>query len=115
MMNSDLLLTTSLSDHLADTRTKTERNGRVSMVTQSLLVRLPAELARRLKRQVPARRRNAFVQQLLQQALASQSDAALYRVALEVEQDERLTAEMAEWDVTIADGLEAEGSMAKRG
>ena len=30
----------------------------------------------------------------------------LYECALAVEQDEQLNAEMAEWDVTVGDGLE---------
>ena len=79
------------------------------MATQQLLLRVPEELARRLRRQVPARGRSAFVQQLLEQALAPEGgeDDPLYRAALEVERDERLAAEMAEWDGTVADGLEA--------
>lgn len=87
------------------------------MATQQLLVRLPEELARRLKRQVPARGRSAFVQRLLEQALAPEDgdNDPLYRTALEVEQDERLAAEMAEWDGTVADGLETEASAAPRG
>ncbi len=89
----------------------------VSMATQQLLIRIPEELARRLKRQVPARGRSAFVQHLLEQALATESDEddPLYRAALAVEQDERLMAEMAEWDDTAADGLEAEPLTARRG
>ena len=87
------------------------------MATQQLLVRLPEELARRLKRQVPARGRSAFVQHLLEQALAPEGgeDDPLYRAALEVEQDEQLAAEMAEWDGTIGDGLGAEAIEAQRG
>lgn len=91
--------------------------GNLSMATQQLLVRLPEELARRLKRQVPARGRSAFVQHLLEQALAPEGsdDDPLYRAALEVEQDERLSAEMVEWDGTVADGLEAEAPTAQPG
>ncbi len=87
------------------------------MATQQLLVRLPEELARRLKRQVPARGRSAFVQHLLEQALAPEGgdDDPLYQAALEVEHDERLAAEMAEWDGTVADGLEIEASRAQHG
>lgn len=87
------------------------------MATQQLLVRLPEELARRLKRQVPARKRSAFVQQLLEQALAPEDgeDDPLYRTALEVERDERLGAEMAEWDGTVADGLEADAVAGQHG
>ncbi len=87
------------------------------MATQQLLVRLPEELARRLKRQVPARRRSAFVQHLLEQALAPAGgeDDPLYQAAMKVEQDDRLMAEMAEWDGTVGDGLEAEAFTAPRG
>jgi hypothetical protein len=86
------------------------------VATQQLLVRIPEELARRLKRQVPARGRSAFVQRLLEQALAPEGgdDDPLYRAALELEQDERLAVEMAEWDCTAADGLEAESVTAER-
>jgi hypothetical protein len=75
------------------------------MATQQLLIRLPEELARRLKRRVPARARSAFIQRLLEQALPGGGDDPLYRVALAVEHDKRLAAEMAEWDATIEDGL----------
>jgi len=82
----------------------------VKQPTRQLLVRLPDDLARRLKRQVPARGRSAFVQQLLEQALTPEGGDGdpLYRTALEVERDERLAAEMAEWDGTVEDGLGAE-------
>jgi hypothetical protein len=86
------------------------------MASRQLLVRIPEELARRLKQQVPARGRSKFVQRLLEEALAPDGgdDDPLYRVACEVERDERLTAEMAEWDDTVADGLEAETFTAER-
>jgi hypothetical protein len=77
------------------------------MPTQQLLIRIPEELARRLKRQVPPRGRSAFVQALLEQALAAEGGDRdpLYLAAQEVEKDERLKAEMADWDGTVADGL----------
>jgi len=86
------------------------------MAIQQLLVRLPEELARRLKRRVPARGRSAFVQRLLEQALPPDEgeDDPLYRAALEVERDERLMAEMAEWDVTAGDGLVPEAATVPR-
>jgi len=89
----------------------------LSMATQQLLVRIPEELVRRLKRQVPARGRSAFVQHLLEQALAPEGgdDDPMYRLACEVEQDDRLAAEMAEWDATVGDGLEAGNFTAERG
>lgn len=77
------------------------------MSNQQFLVRLPEPLLRRLRRQVPARQRSAFVQGLLEQALPPEDgeDDPLYQAALAVEQDERLAAEMGEWDVTAGDGL----------
>lgn len=78
------------------------------MATQQLLVRIPEDLARRLKRRVPARRRSAFVQDLLERALPPDGgdDDPLYRAALAVEGDERLAAEMAEWEeAALGDGL----------
>ncbi len=50
-------------------------------------MRITEELARRLKRQVPARGRSAFVQRLLEQALAPAGgeDDPLYLVAMGLE------------------------------
>ena len=86
------------------------------MVTRQLLVRLPEELARRFRRQVPARGRSAFVQRLLEQALAAEAgdDDPLYLLALDVERDKQLSAEMAEWDGTVADGFEADDATVQR-
>ena len=77
------------------------------MATQQVLIRLPEELAERLRRRVPARGRSAFVQHLLEEALPADEgeDYPLYLAAVEVEQDERLAAEIADWDVTAGDGL----------
>lgn len=77
------------------------------MATQQLLIRLPEELAQRLRRRVPPRGRSAFVQDLLEKALPADEgeDDPLYLAALGVEQDERLAAEMSDWDVTAGDGL----------
>ncbi len=77
------------------------------MASEQLLIRLPGELARRLKRRVPPRSRSAFVQRLLEQALPADEgeDDPLYQAALAVERDERLGGEMADWDATIEDGL----------
>ncbi len=57
------------------------------------------------------------MQRLLEQALIPEGseDDPLYRAALEVERDDQLMAEMAEWDGTIADGLEADAVAAPRG
>lgn len=70
-----------------------------------LLLHLPEELAERFKQAVPARQRSAFVASLLEQALPEEDDP-LYRIALEVEQDAALNAEMREWrEGLVADGI----------
>jgi hypothetical protein len=78
------------------------------MATEQLLLRLPGDRVRRFKRSVPSRRRSAFVQQLLEQALppAQGDDDPLYQAALAVEGDARLAGEMAEWEAaTVGDRL----------
>ena len=77
--------------------------------TQQLLLHLPDELVRRLRRAVPARQRSKFIQDLLEQALPPDGVVEtdpLYLAALSVEADEALAAEMAEWEpATVADGV----------
>ena len=76
------------------------------MATQQLLLHLPDELVRRLKRAVPARGRSKFIQDLLEKALPPDVDEAdpLYLAALDVERDEALAAELGGWDTTLRDG-----------
>ena len=80
------------------------------LATMQLLIHLPDALVRRLKRNVSVRQRSKFIQRLLEDALPPEGggdDDPLYRTALAVEEDQALTAEMAEWEVaTIDDGLE---------
>ncbi len=78
------------------------------MAMQQILVHLPEELARRLKRQVPARKRSAFVQKLLEQALLPDKVKAdlLYRAAMALEESEWLAAEMGEWEVVSVNVVE---------
>lgn len=81
------------------------------MATQ-LLVRLPDDLAKRFKRSVAPRQRSKFIERLLQEALPSPQDSdddPLYQAALAIEQDEKLAAEMGEWEeATLGDGLSGE-------
>ena len=77
------------------------------MGTQQLLLHLPDELVRRLKRAVPPRQRSKFIQDLLEQALPPDGVVEadpLYLAALEVERDEALAGEMGGWDTTLGDG-----------
>jgi len=75
-----------------------------------LLIRLPDSLARRFKRHVAARQRSKFIERLLEGVLPPDDaieDDPLYQAALAVEKDERLAAEMAEWEeATIGDGID---------
>jgi hypothetical protein len=81
------------------------------MANHPLLLRLPEELIRRFKRQVPPRQRSLFVQDLLERSLPPDAgeDDPLFQAALAVERDERLAAEMADWDAAAGDGLAVEG------
>ena len=78
-----------------------------------LLLHLPDDLVRRFKRAIAPRQRSRFVQHLLEEALPSQEpgdDDPLYQVALAVEADTELTAEMAEWEEEmLGDGLTDRG------
>ncbi len=75
-----------------------------------LLLHLPERLAERFKQAVPARQRSAFVAGLLEQALPEDGDP-LYRIALEVEQDAALNAEMREWrEGLVGDGIRGAGN-----
>jgi len=70
-----------------------------------LLLHIPDSLAERFKQAIPARQRSAFVAGLLEQALPEEDDP-LYQLALEVEQDAALNAEMREWrEGLVADGI----------
>ena len=76
------------------------------MPARQLLVHLPEHLLRRLRHAVPARQRSAFISQLLDAALPPEDGDPLYEIALAVEGDAGLAAEMAAWQqATLADGL----------
>ena len=73
-----------------------------------LLLHIPDSIAERFKQAVPARQRSAFVTGLLEKALPVEDDP-LYLIALEVEQDAVLNAEMQEWrDALMTDGIRGE-------
>ena len=66
---------------------------------------VPDELANRFKAHEPSRQRSEFVIHLLEQALPVEDDP-LYLVALEVEKDAALNAEMREWrNALMGDGI----------
>jgi len=71
-----------------------------------MLLHIPDALAERFKQTVPVRKRSEFVAKLLEQALPEEDDDPLYLIALAVEQDEALNAEMKEWrEGLIGDGI----------
>jgi hypothetical protein len=72
-----------------------------------VLVSLSDELYDRMQAVIPPRQRSKVVAELLE-AEVSRRERELYECALAVEQDERLHAEMADWDLTVGDGTETE-------
>lgn len=79
------------------------------MSTQQILIRLPEDVAARLKAAVPARQRNKFVADLVARAVARREDE-LAKIAAAVTDEERrnpeLAQEMRDWEATIGDGIE---------
>ena len=79
------------------------------MSTQQILIRLPEDIAARLKAAVPARKRNKFVADLVTTAIVHH-EQKLGRIAAAVTEEERkrpeLRKETREWEATIADGIE---------
>jgi hypothetical protein len=72
-----------------------------------VLVSLSDELYARMQAVIPPRQRSKVVGDLLEEEVRRR-ERELYECALAVEQDEQLHAEMADWDVTVADGIETE-------
>jgi len=74
---------------------------------QKVLISVSDSLASRIKAVIPNRQRSKVISQLIEKELIKREEA-LYRCALEVEKDEALNAEMKEWEVTVADGINHE-------
>ena len=78
------------------------------MSTQQILIRLPEDVAARLKAVVPARQRNKFVADLVARAVARHEDE-LAKIAAAVTDEERrnpeLAQEMRDWEATVGDGI----------
>jgi len=72
-----------------------------------VLVSLSNDLYARMKAVIPARQRSKVVADLLE-AEVRRRERELYECALAVEQDEQLRAEMADWDISVGDGIEPE-------
>ena len=87
------------------------------MSTQQILIRLPEEIAARLKAVVPPRQRNKFVSDLVATAIARHEDE-LAKIATAVTNEEKrnpkIARETRDWEATIADGLaEKQGAHGK--
>ena len=68
-------------------------------------VSIPNSLYSRMMATVPPRQRSKLIARLLEDEVEKR-EQELYRAALAVEQDEELSAEMKDWDVTLGDGIE---------
>jgi hypothetical protein len=86
------------------------------MTTQQILIRLPEDVATRLKAVVPARKRNKFVANLVASAIADH-EHKLGKIAAAVTAEEknnaRLRQETREWEATVSDGIKEDGKNAK--
>ena len=74
---------------------------------QKVLVSLPDNLAERMRAVIPNRQRSKVLAELLEKEVEKR-EAALYQCACDVEADEALNKEMADWNATMNDGLENE-------
>ena len=74
---------------------------------QKVLVSLPDELAARMRAAIPPRQRSKVLSKMLEEEIIRR-ESALYQCALKVEADQSLNEEMADWDTTVGDGIDAE-------
>ena len=66
---------------------------------------IPEKLYRTIKAIIPERQRSKVVSQLLEEEVKRREES-LFKIAQAVEKDRELNKEMAEWDVTLNDGME---------
>ena len=75
-------------------------------MTTQVLVRLPVEVAMRLRLTVPARQRSGYISSLLEKALPN-IDEQMYQLGLQAEAyDQEHPEERSELEHTIMDGLD---------
>ena len=72
-----------------------------------ILVSLPDDLVMRMRAVIPNRQRSQIIAKLLGRELKKR-EQELYKCACDVEMDEKLNQEMADWEVTVGDGIEPE-------
>jgi len=69
-----------------------------------VLVSIPDSLYSRMMATIPPRQRSKLIAHLLEGEVKKREQEH-YQAALAVEQDEELSAEMKDWDVTLGDGI----------
>jgi hypothetical protein len=72
---------------------------------EKVLVSLPDDLVARMRTIIPTRQRSKVLAKLLEEELKKRENE-LYKCACEVDADEALNTEMADWDTTVGDGIE---------
>ena len=72
-----------------------------------VLVSLSDKLFARMQAVIPPWQRSKVVADLLEEEVRRR-ERELYNCALAVEQDEQLHNEMADWDVSVGDGIETD-------
>jgi hypothetical protein len=89
----------------------------MDMSTQQILIRLPEDVAAKLKAAVPARQRNRFIADLVAAAVARYEDG-LAKIAAAVTDEEtcnrKIAQEMRDWEATVGDGLEEKHGTRKK-
>jgi len=74
---------------------------------QKVLVSLPDDLVKRMKRMIPTRHRSRIIAKILEAEIVKR-ERALYQCACDVEADSSLNNEMNNWEATVGDGIEPE-------
>lgn len=74
---------------------------------QKILISISDQLACRMRATIPDRQRSKTIAHLIEEEIKKR-EHSLYTCALAVEKDQALQDEMAEWDVTLKDGLSDE-------
>jgi len=66
-----------------------------------MLIKIPEELAAKFRSIVPRGERSKIIAKLIEEEV-KRRDEKLYKIALELERNEKLNKEMEEWDVVSA-------------
>ena len=72
---------------------------------RKILVSMPDDIVARMQVVIPNRQRSKVITKLVVKEIRSR-EKKLYKCAMEVERDTALKAEMADWDVTLGDGID---------